>query len=200
MEMRKTTVWVSRSLGLLFVFSSFSHLAEANSSKSQIVQKKVNNSQVSGSTGRMATIGRFCKKHWYLAIPAIGVGALYTRWLKNNSVAQKNKSNSVEKKPEQQGAAQEKQQQSVDNSMVEPIDNNEKEKSQTPELAGEQPSVNENPVNGNNDFEKSNVEANSEKPWWWKDREFLAEVCGGVLLVAVGGYAAGNISCVLFPR
>ncbi len=108
MEMRKTSVWVSRSLGLLFVFSSFGHLAEANSSKSQVVQKKINNSQVSGSTGRMATIGRFCKKHWYLAIPAMGAAGYVAYRLKNNSAVQKNESNSVVRKPkaEQSGAAQ----------------------------------------------------------------------------------------------
>ncbi len=118
MEMRKTSVWVSRFLSLLFVFSSFSHLAEANSSKSQIVQKKVNNSQVSGSTGRMVTIGRTLKKHWYvLAAPVIIAAGYVASQLKNNSTEQKNESNSVVRKPEQPGAAQEEQQRSVDSSV-----------------------------------------------------------------------------------
>ncbi len=111
MEMRKTNVWVSRSLGLLFVFSSFGHFAEANSSKSQVVQ--------GGTTSRMATIGRFCKKHWYLAIPAMGAAGYVAYRFRNKSTEQKNESNSVVRKPEQQGAAQEEQQQPANSSVDE---------------------------------------------------------------------------------
>ncbi len=114
MEIRKTSVWISRSLGLLFVFSSFGHLVGANSSKSQVVvQKGIKKSHVSGSTSRMATLQRVFKKYWFLGIPVvIGVGGLYARWLKNNSVVQNDKSNSAEikSKTEQSGAAQEEPQ------------------------------------------------------------------------------------------
>ncbi len=113
MEMRKTSVWVSRSLGLLFVFSSFGHLVGGGYPKSQIAQiaqKGTKNSQVSASTGgSMATLQRVFKKYWYVAIPAIGAGVFCARQLKNNSVVHNDKSNLVERKPkaEQSGAAQE---------------------------------------------------------------------------------------------
>ncbi len=166
MEMRKTNVWVSRSLGLLFVFSSFGHFAEANSSKSQaVVQKGIKNSQVSGSTGRMTTIGRFCKKHWYLAIPAMGAAGYVAYRFRNKSTEQKNESNSVEKKSksEQSGAAENQQSvnesQAADNSVTEFVDGKAQEERQSPELAEGQPTV-----NGNNDLEESGVEAASENP------------------------------------
>ncbi len=126
MEMRKTSLWISRSFGLLFVFSSFGNLIGGGYQKSQIAQiaqKGTKYSQVSASTGRMATLQRVFKKYWYLAIPAIGAGVFCARQFKNNSVVHNDKSNLVERKPkaEQSGAAQEVSEQ-PDQTEVQPLE------------------------------------------------------------------------------
>ncbi len=192
MEMRKTNVWISRSLGLLFIFSSFGHLAEANSSKSQAVQKGTKNSQDSASTGRMATIGRFCKKHWYLAIPAMGAAGYVAYRLKNNSAVQKNESNSVVRKPEQPGAAQEEQSQSTNSSVGTQEESQLQELKElgTEKLISEEQSVSGDGTAKSSEPTESLISEKDGGAEWEDALRLLAAFAAGAVSVAIAAWSS----------